>query len=313
MTEMLRFDDQVVIVTGAGRGIGQGYARALAARGANVVVNDLGVAPDGSEPSDRPADDTVETIRMAGGIAIADHSDIVEESGAEALVACALAAWGRVDAVINNAGIFIDMRPFLETTLDEFARVWRVHLGGTYNVCKAILPHFLAADAGRIVNSCSVRGLYGAAASADYASAKGAVQALTLSLASSVAGTGIAVNAISPGGFTRMVSGGVRDAELTTMLEAHLPSELASPVALWLCHPSCAINGRILQAYAGRVSETVIGERPGFWDFGLTPESVATGMMTVAEQTDLITAADSATMVHQVLQEAIRRKNDALS
>ena len=309
MTEKLRFDGRVVIVTGSGRGIGRSYAEALSARGARVVVNDLGVASDGSEPSATPADETVEMIRHTGGVAIADHSDIAEESGAAALIARGLAEWGRIDAVINNAGIFIGMRPFVETSLDEFARVWRVHLGGTYNVCKAILPHFLAADAGRIVNSCSVQGLYGAATSADYASAKGAVQALTLSLAASVANTGIAVNAISPGGFTRMVSGGIRDAELTAMLEANLPPELAAPVALWLCHPSCAVNGRIFQAYAGRVSETVIGERPGFWDFDLTPEAVAAGMAGLAAQTDLITAPDSATMVRQVLGEATRRRS----
>ena len=308
MTETLRFDGRVVIVTGAGRGIGRSYAEALSARGAKVVVNDLGVAPDGSEPSATPADETVETIRHAGGVAIADHSDVAEESGATALIARGLAKWGRIDAVINNAGIFIGMRPFVETSLDEFARVWRVHLGGTYNVCKAVLPHFLAADAGRIVNSCSVQGLYGAATSADYASAKGAVQALTLSLAASVADTGIAVNAISPGGFTRMVSGGVRDAELTAMLESNLPPELAAPVALWLCHPNCTVNGRIFQAYAGRVSETVIGERPGFWDFDLTPEAVAAGMAGLVAQTDLITAPDSATMVRQVLREAVQRK-----
>ena len=121
-------------------------------------------------------------------------------------------------------------------------------------------------------------------------------------------GTRIAVNAISPGGFTRMASGGARDAELTAMLATHLPPELAAPVALWLCHASCAVNGRILQAYAGRVSETVIGERPGFWDFALTPEAVAAGMAGMAEQDELMTAPDSATMVRRVLQEAVRRK-----
>ena len=309
MSGAVRFDGRVVIVTGAGRGIGRSYAEALSARGAKVVVNDLGVAADGSEPSGAPADQTVETIQHAGGMAIADHSDIAEEEGAAGLIARALAEWGRIDAVINNAGIFVGTRPFLETSLDEFARVWRVHLGGTYNVCKAVLPHFLTVGAGRILNSCSVQGLYGAATSADYASAKGAVQALTLSLAASVADTGIAVNAISPGGFTRMVRGGVRDAELTAMLEANLPPELVAPVALWLCHPDCTTNGRIFQAYAGRVSETVIGERPGFWDFDLTPEAVAAGMAALTAQTDLMTAPDSAAMVRRVLQEAVRRKS----
>lgn len=308
MTGSLRLDGRVVIVTGAGRGIGRAYARLLAASGAMVVVNDLGVAGDGSTPADAPADDTVMEILRAGGAAIADHSDIAEEDGAAALIDVALRRWGRIDAVINNAGIFLGLRPFLETSLEDFQRVWRVHVGGTYNVCKAVLPVMMKADAGRIVNSCSVQGLYGAATSADYASAKGAVQGLTLSLAASVRGSGIAVNAISPGGFTRMVSGGVRDPEITAMLETHLPPELAAPAAIWLCHPSCTINGRIIQAYAGRVSETVIGERPGFWDFALTPETVAAGMAAIDPTAPLLTAPDSATMVRQILAEAARLK-----
>jgi NAD(P)-dependent dehydrogenase (short-subunit alcohol dehydrogenase family) len=306
----LRLDGRVVIVTGGARGIGRSYVDLLAQRGARIIVNDLGVERDGSSPRAQPAEEFVEVLRARGVEAIASGSDVADPGAAAGLVELAMHRWGRLDALINNAGIFLGVRSFLETTLDDFLQVWRVHLGGTYNMCRAALPPMLAAGTGRIVNSCSIQGLYGAATSADYAAAKGAVQALTRSLAAAVRGSGVAVNAISPGAYTRMVSGDVRDESLNVLLEQALRPELVAPVALWLCHELCTYNGEILQAYAGRVSRTVIGELPGFWDFAPSPESIAAGIGALVADLPILQAADSASMARQIVVEAKRRRDE---
>jgi 3-hydroxyacyl-CoA dehydrogenase/3a,7a,12a-trihydroxy-5b-cholest-24-enoyl-CoA hydratase len=301
---------RVIVITGAARGLGRCYADLLAAKGARIVVNDLGVGRDGAAPSPEPAQEAARAICAAGGDAIADASDIALPEGAQTLLQTALQRWGRIDSVINNAGIFLGQRTFLETTLEDFLLLWRVHVGGTYNLCRAVLPYLLAQGHGSIVNSCSIQGLYGAATSADYAAAKGAVQALTLSLAATTRGTPIRVNAISPGGFTRMVSGEPRGEEMTSLLQAALDPALAAPVAAWLCHPGCTAHGQIFQAYAGRVSRTVIGELPGFWNMDLTIEQVAAHIDELAADGPLLTAQDSASMAHHVVTEAVRRRNE---
>ncbi len=307
----LHLEDQVIIITGAARGLGLAYARLFAARGARVVVNDLGVARDGSASAADPAQEAAEAIRQNGGQAIAEASDIATAEGAGAVVQAALRKWNRIDAVVNNAGIFLGQRPFLETTWEDFLRLTHVHLGGTYRLCQAILPIFLQKGEGRIVNSCSIQGLYGAPTSTEYASAKGAVQSLTLSLAAATRGTAIRVNAISPGGFTRMVSGEERSPDFTKMLQDALDPDLAAPVAFWLCHPACTLHGQIIQAYAGRVSRTVIGEVPGFWDLALTPESAAAWLELPGEDSPLWHAGSSAAMAQRVLSEATERRRTA--
>jgi 3-hydroxyacyl-CoA dehydrogenase/3a,7a,12a-trihydroxy-5b-cholest-24-enoyl-CoA hydratase len=306
--ETLSLQGRVILITGAARGLGRCYADLLAARGARIVVNDLGVARDGGEASPAPAQEAARAICDAGGDAVADASDIALPQGAQTLIETALRRWGRIDSVINNAGIFLGQRSFLETTLEDFHQLWRVHVGGTYNVCRAALPYLVAQGHGNIVNSCSIQGLYGAATSADYAAAKGAVQALTLSLAASTRDTAVRVNAISPGGFTRMVSGEARGEEITSLLQAALDPALAAPVAAWLCHPDCTAHGQIFQAYAGRVSRTVIGELPGFWNLDLTMEQVAAQMHQLSADGPLLTSPDSATMAQRVVTEAVRRR-----
>jgi 3-hydroxyacyl-CoA dehydrogenase/3a,7a,12a-trihydroxy-5b-cholest-24-enoyl-CoA hydratase len=268
------------------------------------VINDLGVALDGSGGSDEPARQATAQIRAAGGNAVADASDVATEHGAHAVVDTCLRAWGRVDAVINNAGNFLGQRPLQDIAFDDFANLWRVHMGSTYYVCRAVLPHFQRAGAGRIVNSSSNQALYGAPGSADYAAAKGAVMAFTLSLAAATRGSNIRVNLIGPGGFTRMVSVDVRSAEFTRRLETGLDSDLAAPAAVWLCHPECASHGEVIEAYGGRFTRVVIGELPGFWDFTPTLESVANGFQSLAADLPLWQAADAASMAWRVLTEA---------
>ncbi len=304
----LRMDGRAVIITGGARGLGFAYARLLAARGALLLINDLGVARDGTGGSAAPAEEAAEEIRRAGGQAIANASDVATQQGAQAMVEACLRAWGRVDAVINNAGNFLGLRPFLDTTLDNFASVWRIHLGGTFHVCQAVLPHFTRAGTGHLLNSCSIQGMYGAATSADYAAAKGAVMALTLSLAAATRDSAIRVNAISPGGFTRMVSGDARDAALMRLVETSMDPALAAPAAVWLCHPTCQLHGEIIEAFAGRFSRAVIGTLPGFWDFDPSPESVANGLAALTAATQLWHAPDSAGMAQRVLAEAAARR-----
>lgn len=300
----LRFDGQAIIITGGARGLGLAYARLLAARGARLVINDLGVALDGSGGSEAPAHQAADEIRGAGGYAIADASDIATEAGAQHVVEACLRAWGSVDAVINNAGNFLGQRPLQEANFDDFANLWRVHLGGTLHVCMAVLPHFHRAGSGRIVNTSSNQALYGAPLSADYAAAKGAVMGYTLSLAAATRGTGIGVNILSPGAFTRMVSGDARSAEAARMLESGLGAALAAPAAVWLCHPACKSHGEIIEAYAGRFSRAVIGELPGFWDFDPSPESVARGLMSLVADLPVWQSQDAASMAFRVLSEA---------
>ncbi|QGZ93776.1 SDR family NAD(P)-dependent oxidoreductase [Terricaulis silvestris] len=308
MSARIRFDGKVVLVTGAGRGLGRAYAFQLARRGAHVLVNDLGVDREGKGRSKEPAQAVVDEIIAEGGAASPDVSDVASPEEASALIDDALREYGRVDAVINNAGIFLPPKAFADTTLEEFERVWRNHCGGAYNICKAVLPSMLAANAGRIVNTCSIQGLYGAATSAAYASAKGAVQGLTLSIAAAVRGTGVGANAISPGGYTRMLEDDTREPAFVSMLQRNLDPDLAAPVALWLCHGSCTENGEIFQAYGGRVSRSVIGELDGFWNMAPTPETIASGVAAMRADGPVIRAPDSASRARAVFEEAEKRR-----
>jgi 3-hydroxyacyl-CoA dehydrogenase/3a,7a,12a-trihydroxy-5b-cholest-24-enoyl-CoA hydratase len=263
---------------------------------------------DGTGGSEAPAREAAEQIRREGGEAVADASDVATEAGAQAVVQTCLRAWGRVDAVINNAGNFLGQRPVQDIKFDDLLALWRVHMGSTYYVCQAVLPHFQRAGGGRIVNSSSNQALYGGPGSADYAAAKGAVMAFTLSLAAATRDSNIRVNLISPGAYTRMVSGDVRSAEFTRKLETGLDAALAAPAAAWLCHPDCRSHGEIIEAYAGRFTRAVIGELPGFWDFHPTLESVARGLEALVVDAPLWQADNAAGMAWRVLTEAESRR-----
>ena len=304
----LRLDGSIVLITGAGRGLGRAYASYLASLGAHIIVNDLGVAADGTGRSREPADIAAAEIRAEGGSAEADASDVSNAAEANALVAGLIAAHGRIDALVNNAGIFLPPAPFVETTFEDFERTWRSHFGGSYHLCRAVLPHMLAADKGRIVNTCSIQGLYGGAAATAYASAKAALQGRTLSLAATVRGTGVAANAISPGAFTRMVENTARDPALNAALARNLDAGLVAPAVAWLCHHDCPENGTILQAFAGRFTRTIIGEPEGFWDFAPTIDSVAAGFAAMDGDGPLVHAEDSASRAAAVVAEAEMRR-----
>lgn len=287
-----RMQDRVVLITGAARGLGASYARYLAEQGAHVIVNDLGVTLDGTGRSDTPAREAVETLVARGLSAEPDASDASDPGEAAALIERILTRHGRIDALVNNAGNFLAPTDFEETAFADFERVWRSHLGGTYHLCQAALVPMRAAGSGRIVNTVSTQALYGGAASAAYASAKGAVLGLTLSLAAAVRGTDVAVNAISPGAFTRMVDITERPPEFTAALKRNLNPDLAAPAVAWLCHPLCRENGAVLEAMAGWFARVMIGDLPGFWSFGEDMDAVA-DRLAALPTTGVATGADS--------------------
>ncbi|HEY2287458.1 MAG TPA: SDR family oxidoreductase [Streptosporangiaceae bacterium] len=200
-------DSRVAIVTGSGRGIGRSVALLLARQGATVVVNDLGAALDGSGTDTSPAQQVVEEITGAGGKALANGADIADHAAAEDLVQTAISEFGRLDILVNVAGILRD-RMIFNMTAEEWDAVIRVHLRGTFNTSKFAAAHWRSirdeAANNRIINFTSVSGLHGAAGQPNYAAAKMGIVGLTYSLANSLGRYGATANAISPGAATRM-------------------------------------------------------------------------------------------------------------
>jgi len=265
-------------VTGAGRGIGRSYALLLASRGASVVVNDLGGSPSGKGADLAPAESVVAEIAALGGTALADGSDISTTEGAEALIGTTVDALGRIDAVINNAGI-IRWAGFPEADAENLARHISVHLGGSFNVTRAAWPHFAAQEYGRVVMTTS-SGVFGLPDNTSYAAAKGGVIGLTRSLARAGASYGIRVNAIAPAAATRM---GMPDDEAT---QRAMDPVLVAPMAAYLAHEDCPVSGEIYAAGAGRFSRIFLATTPGFVTEAPTIEDVADHWAAINDESD---------------------------
>jgi len=199
----IRFDGRVAIVTGAGGGLGRQHALALAARGAKVVVNDLGGAVDGNGGTPMAAQAVVDEIRAAGGEAIANGASVTDPQAVQAMVEQALAAWGRIDILVNNAGILRD-KSFGKMTLDDFRLVVDVHLMGAVNCTKAVWETMREQSYGRIVMTTSSSGLYGNFGQANYGAAKMALVGLMQTLSIEGAKNDIRVNCLAPTAATRM-------------------------------------------------------------------------------------------------------------
>lgn len=197
------FENRVVIVTGAGNGLGKAYALELGKRGAKVVVNDLGGAVDGSGSGNSPADDVVNEIIENGGEAVANYDSVATEDGGESIVQTAVDSFGTVDAVINNAGILRD-KSFANMTEEEFSLIIEVHLKGTYFVTQPAFKIMKENNYGRIVNVASPSGLFGNFGQTNYGAAKMGIVGLTNVLAIEGAKYNIKVNVIAPTAYTRM-------------------------------------------------------------------------------------------------------------
>ncbi|MCW2529289.1 MAG: putative short-chain type dehydrogenase/reductase [Pseudonocardiales bacterium] len=270
----LDFTGRVVVITGAGRGVGRAHARAFAERGASVVVNDLGGAGDGSVdgPREGVAQEVVDTITGAGGIAIADNGDISDPAVGSALITKAIESFGRVDIVVNNAGIDRAIA-FREVTPEILNRFLSVHVIGTHNLTSAAWPHFVAQSYGRVINTTSSAGYFGLGQALPYATAKGALHGLTQALAVEGVRHGITVNAVAPFASSRLAADRTRKLpELASMIERLAPAELISPVVLWLAHHSTTVTGAAFETGAGAVCRTFVGQSEGIWSAALTPE-----------------------------------------
>jgi NAD(P)-dependent dehydrogenase (short-subunit alcohol dehydrogenase family) len=199
----IRFDGRVAVVTGAGGGLGKQHALALAARGAKVLVNDLGASVDGNGAASAAAQTVVDQIRAAGGEALANGASVTDAAAVQAMIGEAMSAWGRVDILVNNAGILRD-KSFAKMSLDDFRQVVDVHLMGAFHCTKAVWETMRAQNYGRIVMTTSSSGLYGNFGQANYGAAKMALVGLMQTLSIEGAKYGIRVNCLAPTAATRM-------------------------------------------------------------------------------------------------------------
>jgi NAD(P)-dependent dehydrogenase (short-subunit alcohol dehydrogenase family) len=256
-------EGRVVIVTGAGRGIGRAHALELARQGAAVVVNDLGVALDGSGAEGSPAEQVVSEIANGGGQAVANHDDVADWEGAQRIVNTAIESFGRLDAVVNNAG-FVRDRMFVNATEDEWDAVVRVHLKGHFCVSRWAAALWRdQAKAGdsvdaRIINTSSGAGLLGSVGQAAYSAAKAGIAGLTLVQAAELARYGVTANAIAPAARTRMTEQVFADTMAVpddpATFDAMAP-ENVGPLVAWLCSSQSAhVTGRVFEVEGGMVS-----------------------------------------------------------
>ncbi|WP_083100989.1 SDR family NAD(P)-dependent oxidoreductase [Pseudophaeobacter leonis] len=284
----IRFDGRVAIVTGAGTGLGRSHALGLAARGARVVVNDLGVSQDGTGATSEASEAVVAEIRAMGGWAMAHGCDVSDEAGVNDMVAQAMDLWGRIDICVNNAGILMD-KTFAKMEMSAFRKVVDVHLIGSANVAHACWPIMRAQQYGRVVFTSSASGLYGNFGQSNYGAAKAAMMGLMNVLHLEGARDNIRVNTLAPTAATRMTEN-----LLPPEAAALLAPETITPGLLYLVSED-APSHVILGAGAGSYTQTRIYETPGITllDEANTPETVAAQFAQITDPENQTEMADA--------------------
>ena len=277
----IRFDDQVAIVTGAGGGIGKQHALELARRGAKVVVNDLGGSVDGSGTSDA-ANSVVEQIISEGGEAIANGASVTDLAAIQSMVKDVMAKWGRIDVLVNNAGILRD-KSFHNVTLDDFNLVMDVHFQGTLNCTHTIYPIMREQGYGRIIFTSSSSGVFGNFGQANYGAAKMAMVGLMNTLKIEGQKYNVFSNSITPVAYTRMTEGLIPED-----FGKNLQPEYVTPAVLYLASDQ-APNGAVMSAGAGVFSRIYIHETMGV-SLGtggdMTPENIAASWDNISDMND---------------------------
>jgi len=248
---------KVVIVTGAGGGLGRSHALLLASRGAQVVVNDLGGSTDGVGADGGAAQKVVDEIVAAGGTAVANRDSVSTPEGARGIVATAIDTYGRVDGVVNNAGILRD-RSLVKMTPEDLELVLDVHLKGTIYVSQAAFPHMKEQGFGRFVHTTSAAGIFGNFGQSNYSAAKLGICGFSRTLAEEGARANITSNVIAPLALTRLTE------ELVGDLGKHLQPELVSPLVVALLDPACTLSREVISVGAGRFARVFTGLVPGW-------------------------------------------------
>ena len=287
MSEAIRFQDQVVIVTGAGGGLGRAHALLFAKHGAKVVVNDLGGSTHGEGANASAAAKVVEEIRAAGGTAVANHDSVTD---GEKIVQCALDSFGRVDVVVNNAGILRD-KTFHKMEDADWDLVYKVHVEGAYKVTRAAWPHMREQNYGRVIFTASTSGIYGNFGQSNYGMAKLGLYGLTRTLAIEGRKNNILVNAIAPTGGTRMTEG-----LIPPQVFEQLKPELVSPLVVYLASQACAETSGLFEVGGGWIGKTR-WERSLGTGFdpraGFSPEDVAEHWQQICDFDDAVHPADN--------------------
>ncbi len=310
---MIDFTGEVAVVTGAGRGLGRLYALDLARRGAAVVVNDLGGSMRGEGADSGVADEVVAEIAAAGGTAVASYDSVDSPAGGQAIVDAALRAFGRLDAVVSNAGIF-GTTPFEDLSAGEWTRMLRVHLDGGFYLAQPAYRVMKKNGGGRFVFISSSAGIFGQPMEAHYAAAKAGLVGLTNVIAIEGEAHGILANSVMPTGFSRMVTETVGDEKFLAesgFMRAIRP-ELVVPLVTFLASTACTFTHRNYSAAAGRYARVFVGLSGGWLadaDGTPTAEDIQTHIEEISSTEKFIVPAS---IVDEVLEVCARRGVSAM-